>query len=76
MSIENALDNRLSNEACVAQVGNRFDLVLVASIRAKELAAGHRPHTNTISKNYGTTALQEIAEGHIGAEYLQQLRKD
>jgi DNA-directed RNA polymerase subunit omega len=68
-------DNRLSNEACVEQIGNRFDLVLVAAIRAKELASGHRALTNKPGKNFGTTALQEIAEGRVGRDYLQKLRK-
>ena len=65
---------RLTSELAVAQVGNRFDLVLIASIRSRELKKGHMPLVS--SKNGpNVTALREIEAGKIGREYLEKLRK-
>ena len=61
-----------SEEAAIA-VGNRFDLVLIASQRVRELKRGHRSMLNT---NAGpiVTALQEIEAGLVGREYLKRIR--
>ena len=65
---------RLTSELAVAQVGNRFDLVLIASIRSRELKKGHMPLVD--SKNGpNITALREIEAGKIGRDYLEKLRK-
>jgi DNA-directed RNA polymerase subunit omega len=65
---------RLTSELAVAQVGNRFDLVLIASIRSRELKKGHMPLVS--SKNGpNVTALREIEAGKIGRGYLEKLRK-
>jgi DNA-directed RNA polymerase subunit omega len=65
---------RLTSELAVEQVGNRFDLVLIASIRSRELKKGHMPLVS--SKNGpNVTALREIEAGKIGREYLEKLRK-
>lgn len=62
------MDGRTSEEA-VKQVGNRYDMVLIASRRARELSRGWRP---LVSGNNGTvvTALNEIEAGKIGRDYL------
>ena len=59
----------LTSEAAVAMLGNRYDLVLVASQRVRELSRGHMPKVIT---NHGrvVTALLEIEAGHVGNEYL------
>jgi DNA-directed RNA polymerase subunit omega len=65
---------RLTSELAVAQVGNRFDLVLIASIRSRELKRGYLPLVP--SKNGpNVTALREIEAGKIGREYLEKLKK-
>jgi DNA-directed RNA polymerase subunit omega len=65
---------RLTSELAVTQVGNRFDLVLIAAIRSRELKKGHMPLVP--SKNGpNVTALREIEAGKIGREYLEKLRK-
>ena len=65
---------RLTSELAVTQVGNRFDLVLIAAIRSRELKRGHMPLVP--SKNGpNVTALREIEAGKIGREYLEKLRK-
>jgi DNA-directed RNA polymerase subunit omega len=66
---------RITSQEAVEQIGNRYDLVLVASVRARELTRGHMP---LVSKKGGpiVTALREIEEGKIdGKEYLAKLRK-
>ncbi len=65
---------RITSEDAVAQVGNRFDLVLIASMRARELKRGDMPKINSKSGNL-ITALKEIEQGKIGREYLEKLQR-
>jgi DNA-directed RNA polymerase omega subunit len=65
---------QLNNDICVDYIGNRFDLVIVAAIRAKELARQHRHAEQKTQVNAPVTALLEIQEGKIGAEYLKRVR--
>lgn len=53
---------RISSQKAAEQIGNIFDLVLVAAQRARELKAGDRPK---LSSDNGPiiTALKEIEEG-------------
>jgi DNA-directed RNA polymerase subunit omega len=66
---------RITSELAVEKVGNRFDLVLIATVRARELKKGHIPLT-TRKGGATITALREIEEGKIGREYLEKIRKD
>jgi DNA-directed RNA polymerase omega subunit len=59
----------LSSEAAVAMLGNRYDLVLVASQRVRELSRGHMPKVIT-KHGRVVTALLEIEAGHVGIDYL------
>ena len=65
---------RVTAEQAVEKVGNRFDLILIASMRARELHAGATPFV-TPSKNKTVTALREVEAGFVGREYLQKLRR-
>ena len=65
---------RYSSEKAVEQVGNRFDLVLIASVRARELKRGYLPLIISDNKP-AVTALNEIEQGKIGREYLQKVKK-
>ena len=67
--------NQLSNEECLQKIPNRFELVLVAAHRAKELAYGARAKTSKVGSSFCVTALNEIQEGHIGREYLLKLAR-
>ena len=51
--------SRISSEKAVNQVGNRFDLILIASKRVRELRNGHRPKLQTKAGPV-VTALEEI----------------
>ena len=64
---------RQTSEAAVNAVGNRYDLVLIASARTRELMTGHRPKLSTVNGPV-VTALKEIEEGLVGREYLKRVR--
>ena len=66
--------SRISSEKADNQVGNRYDLVLIASQRVRELRNGHRPKLPT--KNGPVlTALSEVEEGLVGREYLKRIKQ-
>jgi DNA-directed RNA polymerase subunit omega len=62
----------LTSEDAVAMVGNRYNLVLIASNRVRELSRGDLPRV--VSKHGPIlTALQEIEQGKVGNEYLTKV---
>ena len=64
----------IDTNKCVEMIGNRYDLVLVAAIRSREIARKHR-HSEAKHHIYpGVTALLEIQNGEVGAEYLKRIR--
>jgi DNA-directed RNA polymerase subunit omega len=65
---------RYTSEEAANMVGNRFDLVLIAAQRVRELKRGHRSTLNT-KAGPTVTALQEIEAGLVGREYLKRIRK-
>ena len=63
---------RISSQKAVEMVGNnRYDLIYIASRRARELKAGWYPK---IKQPGGPvlTALREIEQGLVGREYLRK----
>lgn len=67
------LTNNVDYEKCAQNIGNRFDMVLVATLRARELKRGHARHVNS-PNGVIVTALQEIEAGHVGPEYLKRIK--
>lgn len=64
----------IDTEKCVSQAGgNRFDLVLIASVRAKELSRRHRQAELTTLLHAPVSALLDIQEGKIGPQYLKKV---
>ena len=63
---------RYTSEEAVLQVGNRFDLILIAAQRVRELKRGHRSKMVT-KAGHTVTALQEIEAGLVGREYLKRI---
>jgi len=59
---------RITVEDCLEQVPNRFELVLVAARRAKQLLKGARPLVESENKDI-VTALREVAAGKVGIQY-------
>jgi DNA-directed RNA polymerase omega subunit len=65
----------INTEQCVENVGtNRFDLVLIATARAREIRRQHRESEKREHIFPIVTALQEIQEGKVGKEYLAKVR--
>jgi DNA-directed RNA polymerase subunit omega len=62
---------RLTSELAVEAVGNRYDLVLIASRRTRELTHGWKPLV-TCKNGPMVTALREIEQGKVGREYLKK----
>ena len=66
----------LDNDLLVEQAGgNRFELVLIAAQRAREIARAHRNSGKTESVYAPVSALVEIQEGKIGREYIRKIGK-
>ena len=63
---------RITVEDCLSKIPNRFQLVLVATYRARMLSQGHAPKIESKNKP-GVTALREIAAGEIGIEMLRRV---
>jgi DNA-directed RNA polymerase subunit omega len=64
---------RITVEDCLGNVKNRFELVLVASKRARQLAmTGAEPMVPWENDKSTVVALREIAQGYFGHEYLSQ----
>jgi len=64
----------IDTEQCVVNVGgNRFDLVIIAAARSRELARKHKHAELSTQVNAPVTALLDIQEGRIGREYLKRI---
>lgn len=63
---------RITVDDCLSNIPNRFELVLAAAFRARQLAQGHTPRMKTDDKPV-VTALREIAHGHVGIEMLRKV---
>ena len=63
---------RVTVEDCLGKVENRFQLVLVASKRARQLANGVQPLVEWENDKPTIVALREIAEGLIDASILEE----
>ena len=62
---------RVTVEDCLENVANRFELVMVASKRARQLATGGKdPLVEEESDKPTVIALREIAEGLVGPDIL------
>lgn len=55
---------RITVEDCLKQIPNRFELIVVAARRAKDLLKGARPMVSSENKEV-VTALREIAAGKV-----------
>jgi DNA-directed RNA polymerase subunit omega len=64
---------RVTVEDAVDQIGNRFDLVLVAARRARQIATeGKDPQVEMGNDKPTVVALREIEEGLVTAETVEQ----
>ena len=62
---------RVTVEDCLDNVDNRFQLVLVATKRARQLANGTEPMLEWENDKPTVMALREIADGLVDREILE-----
>ena len=64
--------NGLTSQGAAEAIGSRYDMVLIACARARELK---RNYTAKIVSTDGSvvTSLMEIEQGEIGTDYLQKV---
>ena len=60
---------RISSELAQRAVGNKYDLILIAARRARELHKGWRPLVQS-DNSAVVTALREVEAGKVGRDYL------
>ncbi|MDD2271454.1 MAG: DNA-directed RNA polymerase subunit omega [Desulfuromonadaceae bacterium] len=65
---------RVTVEDCLEKVENRFQLVILASKRVKQLYKGAQPLIESKNNRKVVTALREIAAGKIGFEVSKKQR--
>jgi len=63
---------RLTVEDCLDHVDNRFELVLVAAKRARQLSMGAEPLVELENDKPTVLALREIAENKINQSVLEE----
>lgn len=63
---------RITIERCIHQIPNRFDLVLTASKRSRQLKDGGAPMVQAEEDSFNVIALREIEQRKIDASLLEQ----
>lgn len=66
---------RLTVEDCLGNVDNRYDLVLLASKRARQIILGSEPMIQEENDKPTVIALREIAEGLVTRENIDEINK-
>lgn len=67
---------RITVEDCLDNVDNRFDLVLTATKRARQISNGAEPLVQEENDKPTVIALREIAEGFIDSERVDVLQAE
>lgn len=63
---------RVTVEDCLDNVDNRFQLVLVSTKRARQIANGNEPMVPVDNDKPTVIALREIAEGFVTRDILDE----
>ncbi len=66
---------RLTVEDCLENIGNRYDLVLLASKRARQISMGADPLVPVNQDKPTVIALREIAENLITEENINKVNQ-
>lgn len=66
---------RLTVEDCLKHVDNRFNLVLLASKRARQLSMGATAFVPAEKDKVTVLALREISEGKINRDNIDKIDK-
>ena len=64
---------RITVEDCIDKVGNRFELVLLATRRARQITRGATPLVEIENDKPTVIALREIAAGKIDLAILDEI---
>lgn len=67
---------RITVEDCLENIDNRFELVLTATKRARQISHGAQPLVEEENDKPTVIALREIAEGLIDAERVSVLQAE
>ena len=67
---------RITVEDCLDNIDNRFELVLTATKRARQIGHGADPMIAEENDKPTVIALREIAEGHIDAEKVDVIQAE
>ncbi len=62
---------RVTVEDCIDKIPNRYELLMVAAQRAKDISSGAALTVNRDNDKNSVVALREIAEGTVNIEELQ-----
>ena len=63
---------RITVEDCLKKIPNRFQMVLVAAYRARQITQGYAPQVEA-KDNPGVVALREVAQGEVGLAMLKRV---
>ncbi|MGH8764026.1 MAG: DNA-directed RNA polymerase subunit omega [Nitrosospira sp.] len=61
---------RITVDDCLKKIPNRFDMTLVATVRARQLSIGGTPMVESARDKPTVLALRELAQGKVGMEIL------
>ncbi len=64
---------RVTVEDCLKNVKNRFELVIIAAKRARQLMRGKEPRVEWDNDKATVVALREIAEGHTDFDRQEEV---
>ena len=67
---------RITVEDCIEKVSNRFELVLMATKRARQITRGTTPLVEVENDKPTVIALREIAEGKVDATILEEAAEE
>lgn len=67
---------RITVEDCLEVIPNRFDLVLTATKRARQIAHGADPLVEEANDKPTVIALREVATGKINAETVDLIQAE
>ena len=73
MSLVNSRGTQVDTERCVRNAnGNKYDLVLMAASRAREIKRRNQASMRQEHVGAGVTALLEIQRGELSTDYINK----
>jgi DNA-directed RNA polymerase omega subunit len=66
--------SEIDTDKCVELAGGRYDLVLMAAVRSREISRRNKESMRFEHLHPNVTALLEIQEGKVGQELLKKVK--